>query len=367
MGLLKKGRILESPLSGRRYEIVGSLGEGGFAQAFRAAEIDKKQRVLGEVCLKATKDQGTWHRESYFGELLKENKRVVQMLDSFPVPTAAGGARGMVYCIAFEIAEYGSLSGYLKKNPKPWPAERAKREITALLKALNELHGGSATHRDLTPSNILVCAGGVLKLADFGIASHALAGKPVVADAFNPFFVSGGFVDEERRYWLTVDDVFQMGQLLAMLLLGDAEDRVTLKQVAKLDCEPALKEIIKRSIGPRAQRYADAYEMLEALAGREEGPAGGVKSLKGKNVVFTGPLGMRRLDADVLVLQAGGTVSKDINKDTDVVVQGGRSPHYKGGHKGTKLQRVEKLNKGGAKIRIIGEAEFIRLVNAPKA
>jgi hypothetical protein len=363
MGLLKKGRVIESPISKKGYEVLATLGEGGFGQAYRAVEIVGKKKGV-EVCLKVTKDQLGWHRESYFGELLKKNRRVIQLYESFPLVGTVKGQREILYYTVFEIAQHGSLSGYLKKNPKPWPAERAKREILALLKTLNELHGGSATHRDLTPANILVCTNGVLKLADFGIASHALGNKPVAADAFNPYFVTRGFENFGHRYWLMADDVYQMGQLFAMMLLGTSSPVLT-KELSKVKCDEALKAVIKKAIGPRAKRFNDAFEMIEALEGRAEGPAGGVRSLRDKVIVFTGPLSMKRMDAEVMVLQAGGSVARQVTKETDVVVQGGRHHNYKAGHKGRKLLNIEKLNKQGANIRIIGEAEFRRLAQKP--
>jgi hypothetical protein len=368
MGLLRKGRVLESPVTGKKYEIVSTLGEGGFGQAYRASEYAGK-KVIQEVCLKITKDQQTWHRESYFGDLLRGNRRVIQLAENFPLATTMEGKKGMHYCTVFELAPHGSLEGYMKEFGEPFDEDRAKREVSALLRTLQELHGASAIHRDLTPANVLVCKGGTLKLADFGIAGHALAGKPVAGDAFNPYFVTRGFADFGHRHWRTSDDVYQMGQILAMLLLGDAARPVTLKQVHKFDCSDKLKDVVRRCIGPRAKRYESAYEMLEAIAGKEAGPAGGVTSLRDKNVVFTGPLSISRSDAEILVLQSGGVVGRSITKDTDVVVQGGRSQNYKAGHKGGKLLSVEKLNKTGADIRIIGEAEFrvlARRVSRPK-
>jgi serine/threonine protein kinase len=361
--LLKLGRIIESPNTGRRYELVSRLGEGGFAQAYRALQYNPDQeQAVGEVCLKATTDPLAWHRESYFGELLRGNRRVIQLYESFPVPSEAQQAKGLLYLTVFELAEYGALEGYLRGLQKPFGAERAKREILALLRTLHELHGGGAIHRDLTPSNVLVCTNGVLKLADFGIASHALASKQVSADAFNPYFVTKGFSEFSHRFWRPSDDVYQMGQIFAMLLLGDASRPVRLKQVTKLDCDEETRAVIRTCIGPRAKRFNDAYGMLEALEGKAEGPAGGVTSLRGKVVVFTGPLSMPRADAEVMVLQVGGEVGRQITQKTSVVVQGGRSPHYKARHKGHKLLAVEKLNKAGADIRIIGEKEFQELV-----
>ena len=358
-----EGETIKSTVSGTRYTVGDALGEGGFGQVYRAYELNRYSKVVNDVCLKATLDATSWHRESYFGHLLQENRRVIQLMDSFPLQTKS--SKKMYFCLVFELAVHGTVESYLEETGKGWTADRTKREICALLKVLDQLHGGSATHRDLTPGNIFVCANGRLKLGDFGIAAHSLAGKPGAVEAFNPEFVTRGFQDSIHRHWLTADDVFQMGQLMAMLLRGDASELLDRRAVNKLECDQALKDVLKKAIGPRHQRFADAYEMLEAIEGRSQAKSK-IRSLKGKTVVFTGPLSLRRFDAQVLVVQAGGRVANSVTKDADIIVQGGRSPHYKNSHKGTKLKEVERLINKGHKLEIIGEAEFRRLVRRKK-
>ncbi|MCA9664726.1 MAG: protein kinase [Myxococcales bacterium] len=362
MGAFKKGREIKSPVSGVSYRIQRVLGQGGFGTAYLADELNRRGKPADMVCLKTTLDQASWHRESYFGELLRRSKRAIQTLDSFPL-MPKGGRSAIQYCLVLELAEHGTVADYLEKTGKAWTPARAKREIIALLRMLDQLHGASATHRDITPMNIFVCGNGTLKLGDFGIARHQLAGAPQTVDAFNPAFVTAGMASDARRYWQTADDVYQMGQLLAMLLRGDPQTIVKPRMVDSLGLEDGLKAIVKRAIGPRKKRYADAFEMLQALVGDKVSGAdqAPLRSLVDKTVVFTGPLNIKRFDAEVLVLQSGGKVAKEVNKDVDVVVQGGRSPHYKGGHKGRKLLAAEKLAKKGQKITFIGEAEFRRL------
>lgn len=360
MRKLKQKQLVRSPVSGCRYKIQAVLGEGGFGRAYLADVVGASGGVVDQVCLKTTLDQSSWHRESYFGELLNRSKRAIQTLDSFVL--APKGRGQLLFCLVLELAEHGTIADYLEKTGKPWSAARAKREIKALLKVLDQLHGAAATHRDITPMNIFVCGNGTLKLGDFGIARHELAGKPMTVEAFNPGFVTKGFLDASHRYWLAVDDVYQMGQLFGVLLTGNTEDTITARMISRLGIDDELKAVIKRAIGPRHKRYADAYEMLQALSGDElSGGRKSLESLEGKKVAFTGPLSIKRLDAEIMVLQAGGVVAKGVTKDVDVVVQGGRSKHYKSGHKGTKLQYAEKLIKQGHKISIIGEAELRRL------
>lgn len=362
MTRLRTSRIITSPMTGIRYRIGPVLGEGGFGRAYRAHELSRSGRPVQEVCLKTTHDQASWHREAYFGELFQSSRRVIRLYDSFPLAMGKSvGRNQMIYCLVLELAEGGTIADYLAKTTTPWPEARAKREIGALLRLLDQLHGGGATHRDITPMNIFVTGRGTLKLGDFGIARHEVAGNRVSVDAFNPAFVTRGHLAEVHRHWLAVDDVFQMGQLLAMLLRGDADRKVTLTMVNHLQCDERIKAIVKRAIGPRSKRYADAYEMLEALEGGDDPPPTRIASLAGKTVAFTGHLSLKRFDAEVMVLQAGGEVARAVTRSVDVLVQGGRSRAYKSGRKGVKALQAQRLIEQGHPLVIIGEQEFRRL------
>jgi serine/threonine-protein kinase len=360
--LLKSHRLITSPGTGTRYKVGKVLGEGGFGRTYLAVELDRRGQPVQEVCLKTTFDQASWHRESYFGELFRHSRRVIQLLDSFPLPQTTGGQNHILYCLVLELAGGGNIADYLERAGTPWSEARAKREIMALLRTLDQLHAGGATHRDLTPMNVFVCGRGVLKLGDFGIARHQVAGKLITIDAFNPQFVSRGFVAQEHRRWLAADDVFQMGQLLAMLLRGDASERVDVAMVKQLGCSQSLEAVIKRAIGPRGKRFVDAYEMLQSLEGHTEPPTSEIHSLRGRTVAFSGSLSIRRFDAEIMVLQAGGTVTQNISRKVDVLVQGGRAPHQKNGRLNTKLRQAKRLIEQGQQIHVIGEREFRQLV-----
>jgi serine/threonine protein kinase len=295
MDLLENGQWLESPYTGKRYVVGDQVGAGGFGQAYAAVEVSRSGRHQREVCVKVTQDQASWHRESYFGEVLAECPRVIQLYESFPLERRIGGIKATFYYLVSELA-IGTIRDYLEATKKPWHPVRAKREVTELLKVLTQLHAGGVTHRDLTPMNIFVTEGFKLKLGHFGVAAQALYGKRPRVMAFNPYFVTAGFDGTPP------DDVFQMGQLLAALLLGNAESLVTVNQVKRvLTCDAMLKEVLLRAIGPKHHRYRDAYELMQALRGEQE-TIHKVSSLKSKTVVFTGPLSIKRDDATLLVL-----------------------------------------------------------------
>ena len=300
--LLSPGFQVESEYANELYVLKEKLGEGGFGVAYHARDVE----LDWDVCLKFTADQASWHQEAYFGRLLENNRRAIQLYDCFPYLIQMGSRQYPVFVLVFEYAANGEIGRYLQKRG-PWPETRARREVSALLRVLTQLHAGGAMHRDLTPMNVLVDAGGRLKLADFGIARQELLGQKVPADAFNWGFVSAIKMDGGRRNWLMSDDVFQMGQLLGMLLRGDPTELIGWREIRSLPCSDELKQIIRRAVGARKDRYDSAYEMLLALEGQEV-ESTPVRTLKDKKVVFTGPLSIRRADAMILVAQCGGTV-----------------------------------------------------------
>ncbi len=358
---LKNGSVIDSPVTGRRFRIANRLGEGGYGCTYRVERVDSWDRRLKDYCLKTTTDPESWHREAYFGELLNHCERAIRLYDSFPL-FPPSRRHGVLYCLVFEYAEHGTIRDHLASTKQCWSPVRARREIIGLLKLLDQLHGAVALHRDITPMNVFVCANHKLKLGDFGLARHALAGKMVTAAAFTPFFVSKRMADGERRYWLPSDDVFQMGQLLAMLLRGDADSMITVKDVSKLPCKEDLHGIVAKAICSRRNRFATALEMLRALQGHDYPETRPLETLEGKTVAFTGPLSIHRFDAEILARQAGASISEQVTSRVNVIIQGRRSHDYVMRHKGAKLRAAEKLIRQGLPISIISEPEFFKLV-----
>jgi eukaryotic-like serine/threonine-protein kinase len=361
MRRLKSGTVVESPITGNRFLIANRLGEGGYGCTYRAQRLDSWDRRIKNYCLKTTTDPESWHREAYFGELLNHCERAIRLHDSFPLFPATRRYR-LMYCLVFEYAEHGTIRDHLASTNGGWSPARARREIIALLKLLDQLHGAGALHRDITPMNVFVCKNYKLKLGDFGLARTVLAGKMLAASAFTPFFVSRRMAEGERRHWLPSDDVFQMGQLLAMLLRGDADSLINVKDASKLPSNDGLNAIVAKAICARRNRFATALDMLRALQGHDYSEPKPLESLEGKTVAFSGLLSIRRFDAEVLVRQAGASISEQVTSRVNVIIQGRRSHDYVMRHKGSKLLAAEKLIRQGVPISIISEPEFFNLV-----
>ena len=170
------------------------------------------------------------------------------------VPWLAADRR-LFYCLALEYARHGDLSAFLERSTRTWAESTVRREIAGLLQVLGKLHRGQLLHRDLTPLNVFVCDGPRLKLGDFGIVRQQSDRRGVTARTLNPLMAPSDIFDGAAPKWQARDDVYQVGQLLGMLVKGDAQRRVRTSEVRTLVCSDPLKEIIYRCIGERRKRY----------------------------------------------------------------------------------------------------------------
>src|SRR6185436_2991449 len=157
-------------------------------------------------------------------------------------------------CLTLEYAPHGDLSAFLHREQRPWTETKTRREIAGILEVLGKLHRGQMLHRDLTPLNVFVCDDRRLKLGDFGIARQQSNTRGITARTMNALTAPSEFLDGAAPKWQARDDVYQVGQLLAMLVRGDAKARVRTSEVRALSCSDHLKEIIYRCIGERRKR-----------------------------------------------------------------------------------------------------------------
>jgi serine/threonine protein kinase len=353
---------VHSAESGRSYRLDKLIGKGGFGEVYLATPVPG-DGLPAQVCIKISERLSGWLREAYFAELLSREPRALRVFDRF---AEIEGGR-MRYCLAMEYAEHGDLGAWLAR--KGGQSERfVRREIAAILGALDGLHRGQALHRDLTPFNIFVCGEHEqLKLGDFGIAAHQMSRRGVTADAFNLFNAPTEIAWGRVRRWQQRDDIYQVGLIAAMLLHGDTSRAMRSRDVRDLPCSDHLKEVIHRCLGVRGKRYEAASDLIAALRKRApEVRLGRMTSLKGKRLSFTGFLSRPREDAIRAARKAGAIVQSKPGKSTDVLVRGKPNAlQVAGDAGGTKLMEVRRLAAKGYVVKVIGEQQFWRLA-APK-
>ena len=261
-GHLAAAEVIASAHTGLRYRIGRLLGKGGFGHVYLATRLGPSRNVPEVVGMKVSPHIDGWVREAYFGQLLDDHPRALRVYDAFPLMRPDGR---VLYCLALEYARHGDLSTALARAAKGWSEPAARREIAGILQVLGTLHRGQMLHRDLTPMNVFVCDGHRLKLGDFGIARQQRNSRGITAHTMNRSMVPSDFLAGGAPKWQARDDVYQMGQLLAMLVKGDAGARIRTTDVRRLPCSDHLKEIVHRCIGERRKRYESADELIDAL------------------------------------------------------------------------------------------------------
>jgi hypothetical protein len=358
--LLTVGEVVTSPESGIAYRVDRWLGAGGFGQVFLVRRLSRNRDVPKVLCLKVSTRIDGWLREAYFGQLLADHPRAIRVFDTFPL--AREGRRGL-YCLALEYARHGDLSMFLRRARKGLPERTARREIVGILQVLGRLHRGQMLHRDLTPLNVFVCDGRTLKLGDFGIVRQQSNRRGITAHTLNASMVPSDMLAGDAPKWRARDDVYQVGQLIAMLVKGDARARIRTGEVRRLACSDHLKEIVHRCIGERRKRYESADELIEALGTPPPKlKSGALRSLKGAHVAFTGILSRTRADAAKAARRAGATVHSGPSAKTTVVVRGRPNPLQAAGREGgLKLMEIKRLREKGQRITLLNDAQFWRL------
>jgi serine/threonine-protein kinase len=359
--LLHTGQVITSPETQLKYQIERLLGQGGFGQAYLARRLSRSVVVPDVVCIKASQRIDGWLREAYFGQLLDGHARAIRVFDTFPLTHQD---RSVLYCLVLEWAPHGDLSAFLSRHDRPWRESTARREIAGVLEVLGKLHRGQMLHRDLTPMNVFVCESHRLKLGDFGIVRQQSDHRGITARTMNTLTAPSEFLAGAAPKWQARDDVYQVGQLLAMLVKGNAAARIRTSDVRALTCSDHLKEIVYRCIGERRKRYESAEELIEALRTPPVSLKVGVRrSLRGVHLTFTGILSKRRSEAAAAARKAGAIVHSGPSAQTTVVVRGRPNPLQAAGRDGgLKLMDIKRLRAKGHKITLINEAQFWRLV-----
>ena len=178
------------------YTIVRCLGRGSQGSAYLCRQ--KRRTPLcaaedGSVVIKAVYCGGMDEKElarammevSILGGLAHEN--VVKYYDYFM------DEAGML-CTAMEYAGGGDLGGLIRDNKRAGVATPSEAVFDAgrqLLRALRYLRGRRVLHRDVKPENILVAAGGLLQLGDFGVARILEVDQPGAATfTGTPYYIS---------------------------------------------------------------------------------------------------------------------------------------------------------------------------------
>ncbi|KAK9080095.1 hypothetical protein SSX86_001770 [Deinandra increscens subsp. villosa] len=193
------------------YHVIELVGEGSFGKVYKGRRKFTGQTVAMKFILKHGKSEKDIQNLRQEIEILRKLKHenIIQMLDSFESPQE--------FCVVTEFAQ-GELFEILEDD-KCLPEDEVQKIAKQLVRALHYLHSNRIIHRDMKPQNILICAGGVVKLCDFGFA-RAMSNNTVVLRSIKgtPLYMAPELV-REQPYTHTVD-LWSLGVILYELFVG---------------------------------------------------------------------------------------------------------------------------------------------------
>lgn len=203
-----------------RYEIHSRIGQGGMAVVYRAA-LRGPVDATREVALKVVHPHLS--ADEHFVLMFLDEMRLAMALSHRNiVQTFDAGEDDGVYFMVMELVEGCSLHELLKRVGGPLPLDIALFIGLQVCSALEYAHtlDPPVTHRDVSPSNILISNGGDVKLADFGVAKAA--GRIAVTDSS----VLKGKVtymspEQARGRAGPPADIFALGAVLYEMISGE--------------------------------------------------------------------------------------------------------------------------------------------------
>ncbi|MGA1357124.1 MAG: protein kinase domain-containing protein [Prochlorothrix sp.] len=262
-----------------RYNILESLGAGGFGEAFLAedTQMPSRRRCVIKKLHPQSQDpqvfaliRDRFQREAATLEDLGKH-------DQIPTLYAYFEEQGHFY-LSQELIEGETLTRYMQQYG-PQSEAFVRDLLRNLLEVLQFVHSKKIIHRDLNPNNIMVRARDRKPvLIDFGAVKELMSSTFSTAGGVTPSIVIGtpGFMSSEQAAGRPVfsSDLYAVALTAIYMLTGylpqDLEtDYNTGEVLWSHQCpqiSPTLTAILKRAIDPNpTQRYSNASQFQAAL------------------------------------------------------------------------------------------------------
>lgn len=263
------GKILDD-----RYEIIELIGSGGMANVYKAL----CHRLNRYDAVKIMRDETAANTE--LRRRFRAESQAVAMLSHPNIVSVYDVSHSDdVEYIVMELIDGITLKQYLQKKSVLDPSEVLDFTIQTA-KALEHAHSKGIIHRDIKPQNIMLLKDGMIKVADFGIASL----ENTIEENNGETVGSVHYIAPEQARGEAPDarsDIYSLGIVMYEMLtgklpyVGNSDVEVAVKHmntdpVTPRDIVPSIPEELERIClkamnSNIVERYQSASEMLADL------------------------------------------------------------------------------------------------------
>lgn len=258
-----------------KYEILRSLGSGGFGSVFLAKDTWLDTKVAIKVP----------HKQSVeLFKLLKEPRLQAALNHPNIVRMIAAEKEKNVFFMVMEYVKGKTLEKILEKE-RILDCDRAMDYVKQICYGVDHAHKNKIIHRDLRPSNIMISETGTAKITDFGTSAW-LNNVPYASTRIGspPYMAPEHFMGKASY----ASDIYSIGCIFYETIIGRPpiwdpdpfkilekcqQGKITPPRLKNNKIPKEIDEIIMRCLSAKAEdRYQSASEIIRILTlykGRE--------------------------------------------------------------------------------------------------
>ena len=263
-----------------RYRIQGVLGKGAMGLVYDGLDPNLNRRVAIKTILTSKLDKDT--ARLYSLRFQREVRAVARLNHPNIVQVYDYGAEGDLAYIVMEFIQGRELKDYFDAHER-FDLKTSFQLMIELLDALDFAHEAGIVHRDVKPGNVMVVAGGHVKLTDFGVARVTDPdGEQAEATRAGAMVGTPSYMSPEQFQGQAVDrrtDIFSAGIIFYQFLTGQKPFEGTQWNLAKkiiqddpvwpseiVEVPPEFDRVVARALAKQVeQRYQSARSFADAL------------------------------------------------------------------------------------------------------
>jgi serine/threonine protein kinase len=252
-----------------KYEIIRSLGSGGFGSVFLARDTWLDIKVAIKVPHKQSAE---------LFKLLKEPRLQAALNHPNIVRMLAAEKENKVFFMVMEYVKGPTLEKILEKE-KVLEADTSVDYIKQICYGIDHAHKNKIIHRDLRPSNIIISEEGTAKITDFGTSAW-LQNVPYASTRIGspPYMAPEQFLGKATY----ASDIYSIGCIFYEMITGRPpifdpdpfkilekaqEGKITPPRIKNSRVPKEIDEIIMRCLASKTEdRYPRASDIVKALS-----------------------------------------------------------------------------------------------------